>query len=468
MAGGGGLPLSSNTMPDQHATAPSRDLYSVSRLNAEVRAVLEGSFPLIWVEGEITGLSQPRSGHWYFGLKDAYAQVRCAMFRNRNLLVRIRPADGQQVVVRARVSFFEARGEFQLVAEHMEPAGEGALRRAFEALKARLDQEGLFDPARKKPLPPYPRRLGLVTSPTGAAIHDCLTVLRRRFPALPVVLYPVPVQGDGAAAEIARMLRVADARGECDLLILTRGGGSPEDLAPFNDEDLARTIADLRTPLIAAIGHEIDFTIADFVADRRAPTPSAAAELASPDGTELAGRVRGMTARLQGAIRRIARSARTRLDHLAHRLARSHPTALLRQRAQRLDELEVRRQRGIARRIERDRQRLGRATGRLRLLAPANRLALAQGRVTDARRRLKAATQAGLARGRAGLANAAARLDALSPLATLDRGYAIVRRSDDGRVVRSCDLAPPGTPVEALLADGVLACRVESCAPKTQ
>ena len=187
-------------MPENDDAAPSRDLYSVSRLAAEVRAVLEGSFPLIWVEGEITGLSQPRSGHWYFGLKDAYAQVRCAMFRNRNLLARFRPADGQQVVIRARVSFFEPRGEFQLVAEHIEPAGEGALRRAFEVLKAKLDAAGLFDAARKKPLPPYPRRLGLVTSPSGAAIHDCLTVLRRRFPALPVVLYPVPVQGDGAAA----------------------------------------------------------------------------------------------------------------------------------------------------------------------------------------------------------------------------------------------------------------------------
>jgi exodeoxyribonuclease VII large subunit len=450
-------------MPDNDATLPARDLYSVSRLNAEVRAVLEGSFPLVWVEGEITGLSQPRSGHWYFGLKDSFAQVRCAMFRNRNVLVRFRPADGQQVVVRARVSFFEARGEFQLVAEHVEPAGEGALRRAFEVLKAKLDEEGLFDPARKKALPAYPRRVGVVTSPTGAAIHDCLTVLRRRFPALAVVLYPVPVQGEGAGAEIAQMLRLADARGECDLLILTRGGGSPEDLAPFNDEALARTIAGLRTPLIAAIGHEIDFTIADFVADRRAPTPSAAAELASPDGAELGERVERIAVRLRGRVLRLTAATRTRLEHLTHRLERSHPAAILRQRAQRLDDLDLRQRQALARRLERHLERLARVGGRLRLLAPSTRLALARDRLTAAARRLGTTATTMLRTGRSRLAATAGKLDALSPLATLDRGYAIVQRSDDGRVVRSCDLAPPGTAVEALLADGVLVCRVETC-----
>ena len=453
-------------MPETDAAAPSRDLYSVSRLNAEVRSVLEGSFPLVWVEGEITGLSQPRSGHWYFGLKDAHAQVRCAMFRNRNLLVRFRPADGQQVVIRARVSFFEPRGEFQLVAEHVEPAGEGALRRAFDALKAKLDKEGLFDAARKQPLPAYPRRLGLVTSPTGAALHDCLTVLRRRFPSLAVVLYPVPVQGEGAAAEIAEMLRVADARGECDLLILTRGGGSPEDLAAFNDEGVARTIAGLRTPLIAAIGHEIDFTIADFVADRRAPTPSAAAELATPDGAELAGRVSRAAERLGGAIRRLAVARGTRLDHLAHRLSRGHPAALLRQRAQRLDELELRQHQAVARRMERGRQHLARVAGRLLLLSPASRFAPARARLVSALRRLGAATRASLFARRGRLAAAAGKLDTLSPLATLDRGYALVRRADDHRVVRCCALAPPGTRVEALVGDGVLACRVEACTPR--
>jgi exodeoxyribonuclease VII large subunit len=453
-------------MPENDAAAPRRDLYSVSRLNAEVRAVLEGSFPLVWVEGEVTAFTQPRSGHWYFGLKDSFAQVRCAVFRNRNVLLRFRPADGQQVVIRARVSFFEARGEFQLVAEHIEPAGEGALRRAFEALKAKLEKEGLFDPSRKKALPAFPRRLGLVTSPTGAAVHDCLTVLRRRFPALPVVIYPVPVQGEGAAAEIAQMLRVADARGECDLLVLTRGGGSPEDLAPFNDEALARTIAALRTPLIAAIGHEIDFTIADFVADRRAPTPSAAAELASPDGAELGVRVARLAARLRGAALRRVAAARTRLEHLTHRLRRSHPAAILRQRAQRLDDLDIRQRGALARRLERHRERLARAAGRLRLLAPSTRLARTRDRLIGGARRLGITIRGAIETRRGRLAATAGKLDALSPLATLDRGYAIVRRGDDGKVVRSCDLAPPGTAVEALLADGVLACRVETCTPR--
>jgi len=450
-------------MPAPETPPPSRDLYSVSRLNAEVRAVLEGSFPLVWVEGEMSGLSQPRSGHWYFGLKDAYAQVRCAMFRNRNLLVRFRPADGQQVLIRARVSFYEARGDFQLIAEHMEPAGEGALRRAFEELKARLEKEGLFDAARKQALPPCPRRLGVVTSPTGAALHDVLTVLRRRFPALPVIVYPVPVQGTGVAAEIAQMLQLADRRGECDLLILTRGGGAPEDLAVFNDEALARVIAGLRTPLVAAIGHEIDFTIADFVADRRAPTPSAAAELASPDGVELAARLTRLARRLRSAARRLTAAARTRTDHLRHRLARSHPAVLLRQRVQRLDELEQRRRRALDRLIEQRRQRLGRAQARLRLLAPAARLALARDRLRMLSRRLATAPRNRLLALRGRLAATAGKLDALSPLATLDRGYAILRRSADGYVVRDCAAAPPGTQVEALVADGVLTCRVASC-----
>jgi exodeoxyribonuclease VII large subunit len=274
------------------------------------------------------------------------------------------------------------------------------------------------------------------------------------------------VQGEGAAAEIARVLEIADSRGECDLLILTRGGGSPEDLAVFNDEALARTIAGLDTPLIAAIGHEIDFTIADFVADRRAPTPSAAAELATPDGAELTARLAQLAARVRGALRRLATARQTRLDHLAHRLGRNHPAALLRQRAQRLDELELRRRRALDRLIERQRQRLARAEGRLRLLAPASRLAAARERLATAAVRLGRAARGGLAALRGRLAATAGRLDALSPLATLDRGYAIVRRSADGAVVRDCSAAPPGTAVEAQLADAVLDCRVEACRPR--
>ncbi|MCU0766293.1 MAG: exodeoxyribonuclease VII large subunit [Gammaproteobacteria bacterium] len=453
-------------MPDAARPETGRDVWTVSRLNAEARATLEGSFPLLWIEGEVSGFSQPRSGHWYFTLKDAYAQVRCAMFRGRNALLRFTPADGQLVLLRARVSFYEARGEFQLVAEHVEPAGEGALRRAFEELKARLDKEGLFDPGRKKPLPAFPHRVGVVTSPTGAALHDVLTVLRRRFPGLPVVVYPVPVQGDGAAAEIAAMLRLADARGECDVLLLTRGGGSPEDLACFNDEALARTVAALRTPIVSAVGHEVDFTIADFVADRRAPTPSAAAELISPDGPALAEAVRRLASRLRQAEGRSLALARTRLGHLAHRLGQAHPAALLRQRIQRLDELETRLRRGTTRRLDAARQRVERASERLGLLTPNRQLVLLRQRLGTLGRRLGAAARERLAAHRQRLAAAAGTLQALSPLATLERGYALVRRAEDGRVVRDCATAPAGTRVEALVADGVLDCRVESCRPR--
>ncbi|MCU7921893.1 MAG: exodeoxyribonuclease VII large subunit, partial [Candidatus Thiodiazotropha sp. (ex Dulcina madagascariensis)] len=278
--------------------ASQREIYSVSRLVRETRAILEGSFPLIWVSGELSNLAQPASGHIYFSLKDEAAQVRCAMFRMKRQLLRFRPENGQQVTIRARVSLYEARGEFQLIVEQMEPAGEGALRLAFEQLKHKLATEGLFDSETKKPLPSPPNQLGIITSPTGAAVRDLLTVLRRRFPALPVIIYPVQVQGEDAPRQIIRMLQLANQRQECDLLILSRGGGSLEDLQAFNDEGLARAIHASQIPLVTGIGHEIDFTIADFVADRRAPTPSAAAELVSPDQQEWYQRVTQLARRL--------------------------------------------------------------------------------------------------------------------------------------------------------------------------
>lgn len=261
---------------------PNREVFTVSQLNDEVRALLENQFPLIWVEGEISNLARPASGHLYFSLKDDAAQVRCAMFKMRNRLLDFQPENGQQVLLRTRVSLYPARGEFQLIVEHMEAAGDGALRRQFELLKRRLSEEGLFDPESKLPLPMVPERLGVITSPTGAAIRDILSVLKRRFPGIPVLIYPVPVQGAEAPAAIVKALRTAAARHECDLLIMARGGGSLEDLWAFNDEAVARAMHACPIPIVSGIGHEIDFTIADFVADQRAPTPSAAAELVSP------------------------------------------------------------------------------------------------------------------------------------------------------------------------------------------
>ena len=283
---------------------PSRDIYSISRLNTEVRAVLEGSFPLLWVEGEISNLAVPRSGHLYFSLKDPHAQVRCALFRGKRQLLRFEPANGDRVLARVRIGFYEPRGEFQLIVEHMEPAGAGDAQRAFDALKRKLDAEGLFDAGRKRPLPAYPHRIGVITSPSGAAIRDVLHVLARRAPQIPITLFPAQVQGKDAPADLLAALQTAIARGDCDVLLLTRGGGSVEDLAAFNDEALARAIAASPVPVVSAVGHEIDFSIADFVADRRAPTPSAAAELLSPDSDALATAVGGLRRRLLVLMRR--------------------------------------------------------------------------------------------------------------------------------------------------------------------
>ncbi|HEC15987.1 MAG TPA: exodeoxyribonuclease VII large subunit [Sedimenticola sp.] len=440
---------------------PDRDIYSVSRLNSEARAVLEGSFPLLWVEGEISNLARPSSGHIYFSLKDARAQVRCAMFRMRRMHLRFQPGNGMQVLVRARVSLYEARGEFQLAVEHMEPAGEGALRQAFEELKQRLGAEGLFDAAHKKPLPPFPKRIGVITSPTGAAIRDLLTVLRRRFPGISVVVYPVPVQGEGAAARIADMIRLADRRGECDLLVLTRGGGSLEDLMAFNDEGVARAIHAASLPIVSAVGHEIDFTIADFVADQRAPTPSAAAELISPDRRELLQRLARLRHRLCIGQERRQAHFRTRLQHIHKRLERLHPGVRLRQRQQRLDELEQRLLQGMRNGCHRRRGRLEVLDARLRALTPAHRLERLKLRRGALSRRLRFQMTNRLEQARRRLANAGQHLQAVSPLATLGRGYAIVSRYPSGEILRDAAQVEPGERVEARLAQGSLLCRVE-------
>src|ERR1700761_824600 len=318
---------------------PDRDIYSVSRLNREVKALLERGFGSIWLEAEISNFSRPSSGHWYFSLKDAQAQVRCCMFRQRNMLCAFAPKDGQKVLVRARIGLYEPRGEYQLVIDHMEDSGLGALKRQFEELSAKLAAEGLFAPERKRPLPMIPKRIGVITSPTGAAIRDILHVLSRRFAAVPVLIYPVAVQGAAAAAEIAAAVRMAGVRAECDVLILARGGGSLEDLWAFNDEALARAIVASPIPIVSGIGHEIDFTIADFAADVRAPTPSAAAEIVVPDGGEWAARIAHLASRLHRSMLRGLEHRGQRLRWLMGRASLVSPAAKLAQQAQRLDEL---------------------------------------------------------------------------------------------------------------------------------
>ncbi|MCW5586168.1 MAG: exodeoxyribonuclease VII large subunit [Chromatiales bacterium] len=441
-------------MPDP--TLETRDIYSVSRLNAEARAVLEGSFPLLWIEGEISNLAAPRSGHLYFSLKDAHAQVRCALFRAKRQLLRSTPADGDQVLVRARISFYEPRGEFQLIVEHLEAAGAGSAQREFEALKHKLQAEGLFDAARKKPLPTFPLRLGVITSPSGAAIRDVLKVLRRRSPQLPVTVFPAQVQGKGAADELLKALDLALRRGDCDVLLLTRGGGSAEDLAAFNDERLARAIAAAKVPVVSAVGHEIDFTIADFVADRRAPTPSAAAELISPDAGALATRIRRHEQRLDHVIRRRIALDRQLLLGLRGRLQRAAPASRLRQDQQRLDNLDLRLARAMRGLLGRHDSGLRALTRHLHSHSPTQRLRLLQQRFSSLPERLGHAWTSGGQRRHDRLAALVRQLNAVSPLATLQRGYTVLHRGDDGKVVTHATDVEVGDALQALLVDGAL------------
>jgi len=442
-------------MPD-----PRRDIYTVGRLNREARGILEAGLPSLWITGELSNLSRPASGHWYFTLKDEDAQVRCAMFRQRNLAARTAPRDGLQVLLRARVGLYEARGEFQLVVDHFEEAGEGELRRRFEALKQKLAAEGLFDEARKRAPPRFPRRVGVVTSATGAALRDVLHVLRRRFPAVPVLLYPVPVQGAGAAREIAAMLALADRRSDVDVLLLVRGGGSLEDLWAFNDEGLARAIAGLGLPVITGVGHEVDFTIADFVADLRAPTPSAAAELAVPDSAAWRNAVGVTASRLQSAAERSLARRGDAIRDAARRLERLHPAQAVRERMQRLDELQSRALAAMRRESRSRGERLMRLAAELEAASPASRLAALRQRTTHAANRLAPSLRHGLALARGRLQAALQTLHATSPLATLGRGYAIVTRAVDGAVLRDPEAAPTGTDIDARLAGGRLRARV--------
>jgi exodeoxyribonuclease VII large subunit len=451
------------TGPDRGpAPARERDVYSVSRLNKEVRLLLESGMPLLWLEGELSNFAAPASGHWYFSLKDSTAQVRCAMWRQKNQLVRFRPKDGTAVLVRARVGLYEPRGEYQLLVEHMEEAGEGALKREFEKLKARLAAEGLFAAERKRPLPAVPRRIGVVTSPTGAAIHDILRVLRARFPVAPVRLYPTAVQGAAAVPEIVRAIETASRRQECDVLLIARGGGSLEDLWCFNDERVARAIAASRIPTISGVGHEVDETIADFVADRRAPTPSAAALAATPDKRVWQESLALLDTRFFGAIGRYLRAHLLALGALTQRLQISHPGARLQQHAQRLDDLEQRMRLALRANIAHGQHRLGSLGTRLWREKPRHRLEALCARAASLRERLVGVFGSHLNALEQRLALASRTLDAVSPLATLGRGFAVVTRVEDGTLLRDAAQAPPGTAIEARLSKGRLRATVEA------
>jgi exodeoxyribonuclease VII large subunit len=415
-----------------------RDVYTVSRLNGEVRSLLESQYSSIWIEGEISNLARPASGHIYFSLKDESAQIRCAMFRGRNTRMSFTPADGTAVLCRGRVGLYEVRGEFQFVVDRMEEAGEGLLQREFERLKKKLAAEGLFDPATKKTLPPLPARIGVITSPSGAAVRDIIHILARRFPAVPVLIYPVPVQGQGAAERIAAALELATQRGDCDVLILARGGGSLEDLWAFNEEAVARAIYVCPIPTISGVGHEVDFTIADFVADVRAPTPSGAAEIAVPDKQEWLRAIADKWLRIRQAMMRSLNNSQERAGWLSKRISQLHPGRRLHQQAQRLDELEQRLNQACRGRLQSQGARLETLAHRLLAKSPAPSIREGQQKTQNALLRLRSEVRRGLDATRGRLEIAARALESVNPAATLERGYAIVTHAG-GSIVRDPD-----------------------------
>lgn len=413
------------------------EVLSVSELNRRSREILEQGFPLLWVSGEISNFTQAASGHWYFSLKDGKAQVRCAMFRHKSQYLGWAPANGMQLEVRAQVTLYEARGEFQLNVEDMRRAGLGALYEAFEKLKARLEKEGLFAAARKKALPAFPGRIGIITSPAAAALRDVLTTLRRRMPSIPVIIYPAPVQGAGAGAMIAAAIETAGRRAECDVLILCRGGGSIEDLWAFNEEAVARAVFASPIPVVCGVGHETDFTIADFAADRRAPTPTAAAEMASPNRSELLHRLGLLHARLSRHLLRSLEQRMQQLDYLSRRLI--HPARGLQNRQQHLQHLGQRMRNSAAYQLESRRWQLRQLSQRLAFVKPdmqareAHRLELAL--------RLKRALQRYFGNFEETLKRLNLHLAHLSPQSVLERGYSIVETEDGGIVKDSAGIS---------------------------
>lgn len=440
------------------------DVLSVSQFNRQVQGLIEGKLGLAWIEGEISNLAAPASGHLYFTLKDDTSQVRAAMFRNRSRFLSVKPRNGLLVRVQARATLYLPRGDYQLVVEHIEEAGVGALQRAFEQLKAKLAAEGLFDPERKQPIPAFPHRVGVVTSASGAVLHDIITVLRRRAPWIELVVYPTLVQGRDAAPDIAAAIVRANRRAECDVLIVGRGGGSLEDLWPFNEEIVARAIVASAIPVISAVGHETDTTIADFVADLRAPTPSAAAERVAPPRDQLLARTEHALQRLTRRFGAVLREAGAQLALLRKALVR--PDHRLREYRQTFDELDLRAGRALRARLGEERSKLRELSRRLRQAAPDRALPEQALAITEIQARLARALRQQVGRQQQAMAGTVARLHTVSPLATLGRGYAIVR-DGNGAVLKNAATVAVGSAVTARLAEGELNCRVESVSRKT-
>ena len=431
----------------------NRQVFTVSELNRTVRQLLESTLPLLWVEGEISNFARPNSGHWYLTLKDQQAQVRCAMFKNSNARVSFKPANGISVLVRCRVGLYEGRGDYQLIIEHMEEAGFGALQRQFDQLKAKLANESLFDQAHKQPMPTSVNHIGVVTSPIGAAFKDILAVLNRRFPSIKVTLFPTAVQGDQAAGQIVEAIDNANQDGRCDALIVGRGGGSLEDLWPFNEEVVARAVFHSKIPIISAVGHEIDFTITDFVADLRAPTPSAAAELISPNGDEMAAQLGGLQTLLSDAMSRRLQRLEQKTNDLRNRL--QHPGRKLQEQTQHLDHLDIRLKRSMQAMVQLYRHRMTLSRDRLLRQHPRDALVQKKQHMNNAVIRLSKAVGQQLRQKMNHTEQTLHLLDAVSPLKILGRGFSVLR-NDNNQVVKSTASVRPGENLRARLSDGEL------------
>lgn len=434
------------------------DVFTVSQLNQRAKQLLEITFSSIKVEGEISNLSRPSSGHWYFTLKDKGAQVRCAMFRSRTAQVKFQPKEGDKIVVRGKVSLYENRGDYQLIVDAMKPAGEGQLQQAFIQLKQRLGAEGLFNPEHKQMLPAEIKRIAVITSPTGAAIHDILTVLNRRFPAIEVDIYPVQVQGQEAAQQMIWSINQANSDAKVDIIIVGRGGGSIEDLWSFNDERLARTIFHSQLPIVSAVGHEVDFTIADFVADIRAPTPSAAAEMLSPNQEEYLSRLNALSSRLENSIQQQLQNKQWQLQSAERGL--QHPGDKLSQYAQTLDMLELRMQQSQKNKLSQLMQKLTKGQQRLQQQSPANKLQKIEAQLGYLQQRLSSSIKQLLTKKGERLQQNALLLNAVSPLQTLGRGYAILQTNTE-TVIRDSHDVKKGDLISARISHGKLELMVE-------
>lgn len=441
-----------------------RNIITVTQLNRETSLLLAEHFVSVLVEGELSNLSTPSSGHIYFTLKDANAQVRCAMFRTQQRRLALKPENGKQVIVKAQVSLYEPRGDYQLIVEHIEEAGDGVLRRTFDALKLKLSEQGLFDTAHKQSLPLLPAAIGVITSPSGAAIRDILTVLQRRFAAIPVIIYPVAVQGENAKYEIAKAIATANRHKRCDVIILGRGGGSLEDLWAFNEELVARAIYDSEIPIISAVGHETDFTIADFVADLRAATPSAAAEHASPDQQQWLSRFMHLELRLQQQLQRKLNQKQQTLDWLSQRLQQQHPGQKLVRNGKRMAELESRLNQAIRTKLRHMTGIVEAKTAQLWRHNPTIIINSHKQRQDYLSRRLAAATVHKLEQLKQRLLHSSQTLHAVSPLATLNRGYAMAINPSTGEIIRSITQISVGDTVQTRLAQGGFTSQIKTIA----